>query len=335
MVQLGDTDGRTAVAIAWRTKKEADSRVDYEIFEEKITAGSNERRERHTVILNGLLPSTCYPYRAQSNGEKIGQGQFCTFKSENEAFGFVVFGDSGFGRTVQYSMAKQITEERPDFILHTGDLVYPNGAEWGYRMFFYNPYRELIHSTFFFPSMGNHDARTRMGRPLLNNFRLPNGRSYYRFIYANTLILSLDSTRVYDQTQTQWLENELRRGSSDKRIVWKIVFFHHPPYSNKTHYKGDCAVRKAWVPLFEKYGVDIVFSGHNHLYTRLYPKNGVVYIIEGVGGRAYYRGKNFPDVAYTLGDKYGFGRVQVRGKTLRFSHLTHEGDVVDSFEIQK
>lgn len=337
MIQLDDANGQTAVTIAWRTEKETDSKVEYALPQEKNNiVQSNEKTRRHTVVLKNLLPSTCYPYRAQSRGSEIGQDRFCTFKNEHEPFTFVIFGDSGYGRRVQYTMAKQIEEQTPDFILHTGDLIYPYGEEWGYRLFFYNPYKNLIARVFFFPSMGNHDARTKNGKPLLNNFRLPKNRPYYSFIYANTLVIALDSTRTHDRMQAKWLEENLRRGSQNKRIVWKIVFFHHPPFTNHRRYDGDRAVRAAWVPIFEKYGVDIVFSGHNHLYARFHPQNSIVYIIEGVGGRAHHRGKkDDPRVAYTYGDAYGFGVARINGNTLTFSHITHKGNIVDSFEMRK
>ena len=90
-------------------------------------------------------------------------------------------------------------------------------------------------------------------------------------------------TDYLDKPQLDWLEKELSSSSSD----WKIVFFHHPLYSSgKTH--GSALESRAILePLFVKYGVSVVFSGHDHIYERIKPqKGGIVYWVSGAGGSA-------------------------------------------------
>jgi predicted phosphodiesterase len=343
MVQLGDTDGKTAVTIAWRTEAPANSTVRYG----KTSYAEHEATEpfvstqRHTMPLVDLEPSTCYEYRVQSNEKYIGSGRFCTFKKPNEPFSFAVFGDSGYGRPVQRNIADLIRQKNVDFVIHTGDLIYPYGKEQKYGPFLYKPYKRILANTFFFPSMGNHDARTADGAPLLNNFRLPNHKSYYSFMYANAYVIALDSTRVNDPAQTVWLIQELAYANVHTDIRWRFVFFHHPPYSNKEGYDGDGLVRERWAPFFYYGNVDVVFSGHNHIYTRFrrlddpLSMKHTTYIIEGVGGREHYETikRDDPRVAATDGSAYGFGLVEIEGNNLRFRHLTHENKIIDEFAI--
>lgn len=341
MVQLGDTDGKTAVTIAWRTAHPADSLVLYQ----KLSAGEQpvgtarlpEFVKRHTVVLNGLDPSMCYRYVAESSGKSVGEGRFCTFKNSDEPFSFAVFGDSGYDGPVQQRIARPVMRRGADFILHTGDLVYPNGAERKYEKFLYAPYRELLANIFFFPSMGNHDVRSENGAPMTRNFRLPHTRTYYAFQYANAYIIALDSTAFDDAKQIAWLQRELEWVKNDASIRWRFVFFHHPLYTNKGKHDGNRTVSELLSPLFRAGKVDIVFAGHNHMYTRFYPIDGIVYIIEGVGGREHYASDypNDPRVAATDGTAYGFGFVEIREGALRFRHITDKDRVIDDFILRK
>lgn len=124
--------------------------------------------------------------------------------------------------------------------------------------------------------------------PYLNIFTLPaNGEAgglasgteqYYSFDYANVHVVSLDSQlSIRDDDQRaamlQWLIDDLSANSLD----WTIVIFHHPPYTKGSHDSDDelfdidqpiFAIREEFTPVFEDYGVDLVYSGHSHIYER-------------------------------------------------------------------
>ena len=330
MIQLGNTDGRSEMMVVWRTSGLADSRIEYGSYldSEKIVFDPMEVYY-HSLRLTGLKPDTEYFYRVFSNDILIGQFHFRTGKSDYQPFRFVVFGDSGTGKSMQYKVAAEIEKNRPDFILHTGDLVYGKGEDENYLNQFYDPYRKLISKILFFPSLGNHDYGTEIGQPFLNNFVLPGNERYYSFDYGNAHFVALDSNRV-DEESARWLENDLANNGK----LWKVIFFHHPP-PFATGHVGDKAILDLWVPLFEKYDVDLVFVGHQHIYARYQPLNGVRYIVEGVCG------KNLHDV--TLGSHltswdnkhWGFGSVDIIGKKLIFRHITHQGFILDQFSLEK
>jgi 3',5'-cyclic AMP phosphodiesterase CpdA len=74
-----------------------------------------------------------------------------------------------------------------------------------------------------------------------------------------------------DPQQLSWLEQRLR----DSNAAWKIGYFHHPLFNGGKHHGPDVDLRSLVAPLFEKYGVNVVFSGHEHVYERLKPVHGI------------------------------------------------------------
>jgi 3',5'-cyclic AMP phosphodiesterase CpdA len=242
---------------------------------------------------------------------------------------FSGFGDSGSGKSQQYEVAREVEEENVDFILHLGDVVYSHGEDKEYLPRMYLPYKNLLARVPFFPAIGNHDIHTANGQPWLANFALPGKERFYSFSYGNAFFVALDSYEI-DSRSADWLDHRLAR--TDKQ--WKFVFFHEPPFSNRIGRSGNTDARSLWVPLFEKHKVDIVFSGHDHMYTRFEPKNGVVYIVEGIGGRTLrQQDLQAKGVLFTDHSKFGFGLVDITGSKLVFRHLTSEGTVLDTLTL--
>jgi 3',5'-cyclic AMP phosphodiesterase CpdA len=94
--------------------------------------------------------------------------------------------------------------------------------------------------------------------------------------FGDVLLVGLDSTLVDDPDQRAWLDDTLA-GATER---WRIVVVHHPPYS--AGYQGSSLdVRLAFSPLFERYGVQLVVSGHDHDYQRSEPIGGVTYVVSG------------------------------------------------------
>jgi acid phosphatase type 7 len=139
-------------------------------------------------------------------------------------------------------------------------------------------------------STGGPDPAPDSPMPYLNIFTLPtNGENgglpsgteqYYAFDYANVHIVSLDSQVAVRDTDSraamlQWLKDDLTANNQS----WTIVIFHHPPYTKGSH-DSDLelggvdqpifAMREEFTPVFEQYGVDLVYSGHSHIYERSY-----------------------------------------------------------------
>ena len=99
-----------------------------------------------------------------------------------------------------------------------------------------------------------------------------NGKRYYTFEKGTAKFFVLDSTRI-DRPQLEWLDKELSSSGSE----WKIAYFHHPLYSTGGTHGPEVAVREVVEPLLLKYGVDVVFAGHEHFYERIKPQQGITY----------------------------------------------------------
>jgi predicted phosphodiesterase len=141
--------------------------------------------------------------------------------------------------------------------------------------------------------LGNHDDQAGKGDAVMKALGSP-GR-WYSVRRGDVLMIALDSTRVSDPAQIAWLERTL--GVTD--ATWKLVALHHPPYSSGRH-GSDETVRATFVPVFERYGVQIVLSGHDHDYQRSDAVNGVTYVVTGAGSAPRRTGiADFTAVAYS------------------------------------
>ena len=153
-----------------------------------------------------------------------------------------------------------------------------------------------------------------------------------RFIGLNT---NLDCTP--GSPQYEWLSAEMR--SSDfMQAYWRIILCHQPPYTCANVHPEDPAVQAYLVPLFEQYGVHMVFSGHNHVYE-LYSQNGITYIVTGGGGSSFY--ELLEDTVPPIREfgasflyHYCIVDVDVPNHCLRMKAVDVDGQVFDSFEVR-
>lgn len=193
--------------------------------------------------------------------------------------GLVVYGDTRTGHEAHQAIVNLIIDVRPAAVFHVGDLV-GNGtlqSEWD---IFNNIVAEMLATAEFFPALGNHEYQS----PLyFANFDLPNNEEWYsvdrnriHFIILNTCV---DISAGSDQYQ--WLMSDLAAIADS--ILFMVAVFHHPPYSTGSHAEDEMGLREILVPLFEQYGVDIAFTGHDHDYERSFC-GGIYYIVAGGGG---------------------------------------------------
>jgi len=177
--------------------------------------------------------------------------------------------------------------------------------------------------------LGNHDYLVGRGSYELRTLGMP-GRYYTRRLGDGVQLFFLDSNRI-TAGETAWLERQL----SESTATWKIALFHHPPYSCGEH-AGNTGVVRSWVPLFERHGVQLVLSGHDHDYQRFQPRNGVTYVVDGGGGASLYRlhrcPRSYPPSARRFSD-YGFLYVSATDQKLDVSAVDLRGHVRDRFAL--
>jgi hypothetical protein len=248
---------------------------------------------------------------------------------------FAVVGDSGTGGTAQRKVAEQLARYRQlfpfEFAIMLGDNLYGSEDGGDYKRKFEVPYKPLLDAGVkFYASLGNHDDPNQRFYTLFNM----NGERYYTFRPdrgASVRFLAIDSNYV-DQKQLAWLEKELAASGSD----WKICFFHHPIYSSGERHGSDVLLREQLEPLFIKYGVDVVFTGHEHFYERLKPQNNITYFI--AGSSAKLRKGNIAKTKLTakgFDRGYTFMLVEIVDNEMHFQTITETGATVDSGVVRR
>lgn len=243
----------------------------------------------------------------------------------------LVIGDSGTADSVQNEVAAQMArfhEKFPyDFAIMLGDNLYGSERPQDYARKFELPYKTLLDAKVeFHAALGNHDdPNQRFYKP----FNL-GGERYRTFRKGNARFFVLDSNYM-DPDQVRWLEKELQASGSD----WKIAYFHHPLYTAATR-GGNVELRTTLEPVFAKYGVDVVFTGHEHLYERVKPQKGIQYFVAG-GSAKLRRGdlrKNAQTAAGFDSDR-SFMLVEIAGDELYFQTISRTGATVDRGAIRR
>jgi len=245
---------------------------------------------------------------------------------------FAVIGDMGTGKKPQYEVADQMVEYRKlfafDFVITLGDNIYGSQSAADLKAKFEDPYQALLSAgVTFYASIGNHDN---VNQRLYKPFNM-GGKRYYTFKKGKVEFFVLDSNYM-DREQTRWLETQLSASSSP----WKICYFHHPLYSHAKFHGPDTDLRITLEPLFQKYGVNVVFSGHEHVYERLVPQRGITYFVLGNSGQI--RPHNLApssDTAKGFDTDQTFAIVEIADDEMYFQAISRKGQTVDSGVIQR
>jgi 3',5'-cyclic AMP phosphodiesterase CpdA len=157
------------------------------------------------------------------------------------------------------------------------------------------------------------------------------GARYYTFTKKNVRFFVLDSNAM-DPRQLAWFDNALKQSSDD----WKICYFHHPLYSDGGRHGPEVELRVVLEPLLVKYGVNVVYSGHDHVYERLKPQKGIVYFVNGSSGelRKGDVHRSAATAAYFDQDQ-AFSLVEIEGDDMFFQARSRTGQTVDSGVIHR
>lgn len=257
---------------------------------------------------------------------------------------FAAIGDYGFAGPAEREVAELVRSWNPEFVITLGDNNYHDGLAstidenvGQYYHEFIAPYPgrfgrgAAINN--FFPCIGNHDTHTGAGRPYLDYFTLPGNERYYDFVRGQVhfFVLNSDPTEP-DGTgrfsrQARWLRARLTASTA----AWRVVYFHQGPYSSGAH--GNSRFMR-WP--FQEWGASLVLSGHDHHYERLLV-NGLVYCVNGLGGRSTSSLKPTPEAGSQLryNEDFGAQLFEASADSLRARFYTRRGHLVDSFTLRK
>lgn len=355
---------------------------------------------QYEAKLAGLAPDTRYYYAVYDGERRLTEADesyhFVTHPVPGtpRPMRFWVVGDSGTGREPQHNvhgaMLNFVAEtKRPiDFYLHVGDMAYQRGKDVEFQTRFFESYEPTLRHTVCWAAMGNHEGATSKGTngvgPYYDAYVLPargeagglasGTEAYYSFDYGRAHFICLDShdlDRKPTGLMARWLKMDLERTRQD----WIIAYFHHPPYTKGTHdsdrEKQLIEMRTHIMPILESGGVDLVLSGHSHIYERsmlidgayatptvaenvvfedregnpdedgpyrkssgINPNNGEIQVVAGHGGTTIGRKGTIPFMRKTIVE-HGSVIVDIDADTLTGTMVNKYGEVRDRFALAK
>jgi 3',5'-cyclic AMP phosphodiesterase CpdA len=242
---------------------------------------------------------------------------------------FAVIGDNGTGKQPQFDIAEQMVAARTrfpfEFVIMLGDNLY--GSQDVVSKF-ERPYSKLLQAGVpFYATLGNHDDPARR---TYKGFNM-GGERYYTFARGAVRFFVFD-TNIMDEPQVAWIEATLKESSDP----WKIVYFHHPLYSDGDRHGSNVELRVILEPLFVRHGVSVVFSGHEHFYERTTPQKGITYFIEGSSGQLRKGNVNRSAMTAAAFDRdQTFMLIEIAGDEMNFEAISRTGAIVDSGVIAR
>ncbi len=290
----------------------------------------------HNFLLALIVTATLFlPLSAQklSNNSAYSSPPKLTLPVKNGSVRFAVIGDTGSGTVKQHDVGDMMVKYRAlfpfEFVLMMGDNMYGGEDPKDFEKKFSEPYKVLLDNKVkFYATLGNHDMPIQVN---YENFNM-NGKEYYRFTKGNVAFYSLNSNYM-DKKQVKWLEDELAKDTSE----WKICFFHHPPYSSAKAHGSDGQLREVVEPIFVKYGVNVVLTGHDHVYERIKPQKGIYYFVSGAGGKL--RTGDVSETSQLTEKSYDrdlhFMLFEVAGDQMYFQAISRTGETIDSGMIAR
>jgi hypothetical protein len=245
---------------------------------------------------------------------------------------FAAIGDNGTGDQPQYEVAGQMDQWHRrfafDMVIMLGDNLYGSQRPADFVVKFERPYKPLLDAGVkFYASLGNHDKPSNDEYAQFNM----NGARYYSYTRNDVRFLALDSNYL-DRRQLGWIETILR----DAKEPWKIAYFHHPLYSDGGRHGSEIELRVKLEPLFIKYGVNAVYSGHDHVYERLVPQMGIAYFVAGASGELRQGDlKRTHMTAAGFDQDRSFMLNEIAGDDLFFQVISRTGATVDRGVIHR
>jgi tartrate-resistant acid phosphatase type 5 len=313
----------TTPLVALLDRRMADVRAAGDTAQLRLLAAEHERWA--TVVRGGLLPTFMQeppPVFAAALAAKRVR--------------VLAFGDFGDGSEAQRTVARAMRRfhlRRPfDFALTLGDNFYstgmssPNDARWKtWWADLYDPLRIRFYAT-----LGNHDwgqpnspaaeiAFTSRSR----SWRMP--AAYYTFTAGAAQFFALD-TDVISQKQLDWLQEAL--DASQAR--WKIVYGHHPIYSEGQHEDNNVKIAQL-LPLLRS-RADIYLAGHDHDMQHLRPEDRLHFFVAGSGGKL--RPIEPGPRSLFAKSANGFAVLEIDRGTLRFVFIDAAGAELYRYELR-
>ena len=337
------------LAVTFRTQALTSNTVQWGQDNSNFTLSETKPSREHIFSLTNLQPDTRYWYRV-NNGQRQ---YFNSPPASGKPLHFAVGSDAHFGagearNDLTGKMLQQIANPTNNYnmFFYLGDLVEHGftDSQWQEALKTMSATTSVIPVKY---AVGNHD--TLLGG--LNRWETycdPKGmllqsgtQLWQRIDVGNVHFLLIDlewSTESFNTAQSEWLEKQLANIPQDD---WTIVMGHGFYYASGSitdgwkWYDNPETINKL-TPLFEKYGVDMVFSGHAH-QLELLQKSGVTYVVCGAFGGIPDTERQYvsPESVWYASNDYAFMDVTVNGSNANLIFRDPDGNEINSFVIPK
>ncbi len=320
----GDPD---KLNISYTHKDESEAVLAWRYNEDAFTTMKTE----NTQFSRFLIPF--------EQGKKL-EFSFSPFKKTNTMdiplmsypFNFLVVGDIRIsaGSKIPRLIGK---EKDISFVIDTGDIVFSglNAVDWHS---FFSIFRPIIENFLYQPAVGNHEEETPLYTPVMGK------PWWYHYTWGNSLFISINNNSPHHDQSAQyiWLEQTLKKYQDMK---FKFVSFHVPVYTSRSKGNSDSGI-KYLAPLFEKYGVNVVFNGDDHGYERSHPiiggkvvkSGGVIYVVTAGGGAPLYDLDELQSWSAFEKKTFHYMKASVYEDKVIFNAIDDKGKVFDSFTIK-
>lgn len=297
----------------WRmTKKRSGQKVQVKAPNGKVTSVSAKYKMRvqkkyagsnayaFTATATKLKPGTRYTYRIVTSGGSTGWTAFSTARASlDRTWTFLAFGDTQVKnngvpeKIIDTAVAKHSSAP---LLLHAGDVVNKPNSITQWRQFMAATYPTRTTKNWLI-SIGNHEQCVLLkkctsgnGHAFRSYYTWPRngvakqGATWYYTDYQGVRFIVLDTFSGDLDQQAAFLTKALK--SNKQR--WTVVLQHAGPFASRPD-RNNSKIRKALLPIYNKYKVDLVLSGHDHSYDRGYygSKNSTVYAVS-VSGKKFY-----------------------------------------------
>jgi len=336
--------GARSMTIRWESNVKTSFSVDYgknPMAEKTKTAtllSHKNNKWLYETVIDGLKPGVKYFYRIVTGNMHPEIYSFRTIAPQ-APLTFAVLGDSRSKPGIFSALVSLINAINPGVIVANGDLVARGGNEQQWQSQFFDPAASMINHIPFLSAVGDHESDSVDGdyASLFTQYLFPHKDSmklWFSYDVGEAHFVFLDWRYPYDPEMIGWFKKDMENNHK----TWQFVVMHRPPYNLGGHHT--VWGKNVWPDLFEKYHVDIVFSGHSHLYERFRPVKplhqdwAVTYITTGGAGAPLYEAMPAPALAYTRSVNH-FLKVVLDKNRISLYAIGINGGILDSVSWTK
>jgi len=308
----------------------------------KIVDGSASAM--HVLHVTGLEPGKTYAYGITVGGPIVGRGDVTTAPKLDAGapVHFLIYGDNRSDPSAHAAITRAMVETPSDFLLNTGDIVEDGGSASDWQTFF-QVEAPLLRERPLFLCIGNHELYDdEAGANFARYFGFPdasgsfaNPKPYGTARVGMVRLFFLNAMHDWDSGEERdWLDRELRKSDTELGLAWRIAVVHHGPWSSGPHGPNPRLVSAHLPELLAAHKVDLLVSGHDHIYERG-DSGSIKYLISGGGGAPLYRITHPSATTRKAEAAYHFIEVTATSGDLRIVARRLDGSVLDKCGFAK